>query len=486
MAQPGNFTPILLYSSSTSTNVPLAANLTNSVTGSEIAINIADKNLFFKDSGGTVNTVPIRQSSTSSNGWLSSTDWNTFNNKQTALVSGTNIKTVGGVSLLGSGDVGIISGTYGGTGINNGANTITIAGNLTYAGAFTQSYTATANTAVTLPAGATASSNNLLSSATAVGIVTGTPSSTTYLRGDGTWTSVTASSATNLAGGALGSVPYQLLSGSTTFLAGNTTTTPQFITSTGVAGLATAPTYTSSTGSGNVVLATSPTLVSPALGTPASGIVTNLTGTASININGTVGATTPTTGKFTTLTSTSNVINGATSGSITLAVPAISGSNTATLPAATGTVMVSGNMPAFSAYLNAAQTVTSGVYTKVAFNTKAFDTATAYDNVTNFRFTPQVAGYYQVNSLIQTVGTTTQSVYINAIYKNGSVYRYGTQTAVTFTATGTNGFAISDLISMNGTTDYLEVYCRIDGTGTMQIVSGVNQSAFSAVLVRSA
>lgn len=37
-----------------------------------------------------------------------------------------------------------------------------------------------------------------------------------------------------------------------------------------------------------------------ALGTPSSGIVTNLTGTASININGTVGATTPTTGSFTT------------------------------------------------------------------------------------------------------------------------------------------------------------------------------------------
>lgn len=116
MAQPGNFTPILLYGSSTPSNVPLAANLTNSATGSEIAINVADKNLFFKDSGGTVNTVPIRQSSTSSNGWLSSTDWNTFNGKQAALVSGTNIKTVGGVTLLGSGDVGTIGIGYGGTG----------------------------------------------------------------------------------------------------------------------------------------------------------------------------------------------------------------------------------------------------------------------------------------------------------------------------------------------------------------------------------
>lgn len=43
-----------------------------------------------------------------------------------------------------------------------------------------------------------------------------------------------------------------------------------------------------------------------ALGTPSSGTVTNLTGTASININGTVGATTPTTGVFTRVTSRTN------------------------------------------------------------------------------------------------------------------------------------------------------------------------------------
>lgn len=52
---------------------------------------------------------------------------------------------------------------------------------------------------------------------------------------------------------------------------------------------------------------TSPTLTAPVLGTPASGTVTNLTGTASININGTVGATTANTGAFTTVTATGSV-----------------------------------------------------------------------------------------------------------------------------------------------------------------------------------
>jgi hypothetical protein len=58
-------------------------------------------------------------------------------------------------------------------------------------------------------------------------------------------------------------------------------------------------------------------LVTPALGTPSSGIVTNLTGTASININGTVGATTPTTGAFTTATLSSNLtLNGGTANGV--------------------------------------------------------------------------------------------------------------------------------------------------------------------------
>lgn len=74
----------------------------------------------------------------------------------------------------------------------------------------------------------------------------------------------------------------------------------------------------SSTGTGSVVLDNSPTLVTPALGTPSSGVVTNLTGTASININGTVGATTPSTASVTTLTTSSTVThNGGTANGVT-------------------------------------------------------------------------------------------------------------------------------------------------------------------------
>jgi hypothetical protein len=65
------------------------------------------------------------------------------------------------------------------------------------------------------------------------------------------------------------------------------------------------------------------TLVAPNLGTPASGVVTNLTGTASININGTVGATTANTGAFTTVSASSGMsVGGATAQTSGIAFPA--------------------------------------------------------------------------------------------------------------------------------------------------------------------
>jgi len=66
--------------------------------------------------GGTTPTLAIPAATSLANGYLTSTDWSTFNGKQAALVSGTNIKTVNGTTLLGSGDLGTIGIAYGGTG----------------------------------------------------------------------------------------------------------------------------------------------------------------------------------------------------------------------------------------------------------------------------------------------------------------------------------------------------------------------------------
>ena len=99
----------------------------------------------------TTGAFTISQSTTSTNGYLSSTDWNTFNNKQATLVSGTNIKTLYGATLLGSGDAGITPPAYGGTGVNNGTFTSTLSGNFTTTGAFNATFAIPRSTTWTFP-----------------------------------------------------------------------------------------------------------------------------------------------------------------------------------------------------------------------------------------------------------------------------------------------------------------------------------------------
>lgn len=67
MAQTG-YTPILIYSSSTTTNAPSAGNLTNSTLGSELAINITDGKLFYKDNANAVQVIAWKTTPTTAGG----------------------------------------------------------------------------------------------------------------------------------------------------------------------------------------------------------------------------------------------------------------------------------------------------------------------------------------------------------------------------------------------------------------------------------
>jgi hypothetical protein len=171
------------------------------------------------------------------------------------------------------------------------------------------------------------------------------------------------------------------------------------------------------------------------------------------------------------------VISGDTSGTVSLTVPAVAGTNTATLPAATGTVMVSGNMPAFSAYANANQSVTNAVATKVVLNTEEFDTNSNFDSTTNYRFTPTVAGYYQISGAI---GTFTSITQINAnIYKNGSLYKSVIGSGTSSSAT------VSSVVYFNGSTDYVELYVTMTGA-TPSYYGNSGYTYFNGSMVRSA
>jgi hypothetical protein len=173
------------------------------------------------------------------------------------------------------------------------------------------------------------------------------------------------------------------------------------------------------------------------------------------------------------------IISGDTSGSITLQAPSVAGTNTLTLPASTGTVMVNG--PAFSAYLSANQTITSGTFTKVQINIKEFDTNSNYDNATNYRFTPTVAGYYQINGSIRYDASTTPTRGIIGIYKNGSEVKRGNDLGNNSTEA-----VISTLIYCNGSTDYIELWAFISAVTAIIGVTDNRFVYFQASMVRGA
>jgi hypothetical protein len=136
--------------------------------------------------------------------------------------------------------------------------------------------------------------------------------------------------------------------------------------------------------------------------------------------------------------------------------------------------------PAFSAYRNTTQTITSGVYTKVQLNAETFDTNSNFDSVTNFRFTPTVAGYYQINGKISSSGSTVSTSMAAAIYKNGSIYKYGPYIQAPSAESN-----VQDIVYFNGSTDYVELFVYITAT-TAVIGTGAENTYFSGVLIRGA
>lgn len=141
--------------SSTTGTVTSVSALTLGTTGTDVSSTVA--------TGTTtpVITLNIPTASATNRGALSSADWSTFNGKQAALVSATNIKTVNGTTLLGAGDlaVGTVTSVTG-TGTVSGltlSGTVSTTGSLTLGGTLSVSASnfasQTANTVLAAPNG---------------------------------------------------------------------------------------------------------------------------------------------------------------------------------------------------------------------------------------------------------------------------------------------------------------------------------------------
>ena len=171
--------------------------------------------------------------------------------------------------------------------------------------------------------------------------------------------------------------------------------------------------------------------------------------------------------------------------SVTLTVPSVNANVVTTGDTASVTqAMLGSNVattgPSFSAYNSSSITVTGGnAWTKMALQTEEWDTANCFDSTTNYRFTPNVAGYYQFSGSIQ---LTNNIVLCVSLYKNGGEYRRG---CYTYPST-VNGSCVAGMIYLNGSTDYVELYAYNGSAGSVSSQTGAAYTFLTGFLARSA
>jgi hypothetical protein len=149
--------------------------------------------------------------------------------------------------------------------------------------------------------------------------------------------------------------------------------------------------------------------------------------------------------------------------------------NADTATAANSATALSG--PAFRAYATGTTTITNNTPARVTLAAEDFDTSNCF---ASSRFTPNVAGYYHFNFAIRME---------NALAGNALLYRSGAVvTAGSHGQSGTYGSSGSDLIYLNGTTDYVELWAvHYQGTGnvtTMTVTASSTGTFLSGFLVR--
>lgn len=284
-----------------------------------------------------------------------------------------------------------IAGTFGGTGVNNGANTITVAGNLTTSGSSPLTLTTTGTTNSTLPSG-----THTLAITDAANTFSGVQTVTSNTTPELVVSTVSGDNAVVQVNGATNTIQL------------GESSTENF-----VKGVSNAP----------------------------LGLWTNNAERYTVSAAGGLFAASATGGDkgIGTVNSTGLYVNGN---------------------------QAQAGYPAFQAIRTSAQALTAGVAAKIQFDTKIFDTNSYYDNVTNFRFTPLVAGKYMVILSGQVTATWTTGQFLNLqIEKNGGQVNGGVSSIYPETGAGSTIQSLSTVVVMNGSTDFLEGWVDTSGVG---------------------
>ena len=182
---------------------------------------------------------------------------------------------------------------------------------------------------------------------------------------------------------------------------------------------------------------------------------------------------------------------GKTSGYVKLTAPDDSSTNpTVTLPTESGELALKSDIGegggsgggdytptvAFRGELSATQTVENNTWVKINLDTATIDTDSA---LVDGKFQPSVAGYYQANGAVYQSCGPSSTLTVSQLHKNGEAIAQGNDC----NSDVSRGSQVSDVVYLNGTTDYLELFGYVKTTGTAGIDSNDYRTYLSAVLV---
>lgn len=169
-----------------------------------------------------------------------------------------------------------------------------------------------------------------------------------------------------------------------------------------------------------------------------------------------------------------NVASTSQAGEVELATSAETRTATDTTRAVTPDGLGDYNGPRFLA-TRASFTGTADSWTKIQIDTEVTDTDGCYDNATNYRFTPTVAGDYLC---LLKGGVNAQSgEFVGiSIWKNGADEGHGAISIAGGSVAITAPVAV--IINFNGSTDYIEAYAYASNA-----TASVTNAVFSALRI---
>lgn len=129
----------------------------------------------------------------------------------------------------------------------------------------------------------------------------------------------------------------------------------------------------------------------------------------------------------------------------------------------------------FSAYRNAARNTSGGAYSLVPFDVEEFDTNSNYDPATG-GYTAPVSGFYQFMFNIGLSVVSANNDNVAALYKNGSLYKWGSEQS-------TPSGAMGSILAQAAANDVFQVYIFTPNTVALNVGSAPQKTYFSGFLI---